>query len=312
MNTIDKFVPQHPLNTAVLFLVFSRLDTTKQVFEAIRQAKPPRLYIAADGARENKEGEAEKVQAVRNFILQAIDWPCEVKTLFRDSNLGCKYAVSGAISWFFENEEKGIILEDDCLPSQSFFWYCESLLERYKEDLRVGQISGFNRLGKLDLKYDIFFSRYPMIWGWATWRNRWEKYSPDLELLDEVIHNNLFEIYFEKFEAKVRLDNAKAAASGKINTWDYQWAFTMYINDFLSVIPAVNLIVNLGFGKNATHTSSINPYENLKLFNVERIDNFPEYMMRVKGYEDSISANKTYLKRLFEYVLCNLSRQFKL
>ena len=116
------FVPPSPLQTAVLFLVFNRPDTTKRVFEAIRQAKPPRLYVASDGPREGKLGEVERVKAVR-AIATAVDWPCEVEILFRDKNLGCKHAVSSALTWFFENEEQGIILEDDCLPSQSFFWY---------------------------------------------------------------------------------------------------------------------------------------------------------------------------------------------
>ena len=134
MNEVTKFQPPKPLKTAILFLVFNRLDTTKKVFKAIRQAKPPRLYIAADGARANKKGECKNVQLVRDYIMQNVDWDCDVKTLFRDKNLGCKYAVGGAITWFFETEEQGIILEDDCLPSQSFFWYCEELLDRYKED----------------------------------------------------------------------------------------------------------------------------------------------------------------------------------
>ena len=132
----------NPLITPVLFIVFNRLDKTRQVFEAIRQARPPFLYIASDGARFNKEGELEKVQAVRDFIIQNIDWKCEVKTLFRKKNLGCKYAVSGAISWFFNNVDQGIILEDDCLPSKSFFWYCEELLEKYKHDNSIYLISG--------------------------------------------------------------------------------------------------------------------------------------------------------------------------
>ena len=129
----SEFIPPHPLNTAVLFLVFNRPDTTRQVFEAIRKAKPPRLYVAADGPREDHPGEDEKVREIRDYVMNNIDWDCEIKTLFRDKNLGCKYAVSGAITWFFENEEMGIILEDDCLPSQSFFWYCEELLKKYKD-----------------------------------------------------------------------------------------------------------------------------------------------------------------------------------
>ena len=127
---------QMPLQTAVLFLVFNRPDTTAQVFEVIRQARPPRLYIAADGARPNRADEPELIARVRE-IATAVDWPCEVRTLFREENLGCKHAVSGGITWFFEHEEQGIILEDDCLPSQSFFWFCEELLEKYKDDKRV-------------------------------------------------------------------------------------------------------------------------------------------------------------------------------
>ena len=136
----DSFTPPQPLNTAVLFLVFNRLDTTKQVFEAIREAKPPRLYIAADGARETKAGEAEKVTAVRDFILKNIDWECDIKTLFREENLGCKYAVSGAIDWFFDNEEMGIILEDDCLPSQSFFGFVMSYWRGIKMNIELGKL----------------------------------------------------------------------------------------------------------------------------------------------------------------------------
>ena len=157
MSKDNTFTPPHPLNIAVLFLVFNRIDTTKQVFEAIQQAKPPKLYIAADGARESNEGEAEKVKAVREYIMQNTDWECEVKTLFREQNYGCKMAVSGAIDWFFDNEEMGIILEDDCLPSQSFFWFCEELLERYKDDMRVGQICGFNSLDNYSTKFDYIF-----------------------------------------------------------------------------------------------------------------------------------------------------------
>jgi len=139
---VDNFTPPKPLETAVLFLVFNRLDTTKQVFEAIKKAKPPRLYIAADGARKNIDNEDKIVQDIRNYLISNIDWECEVKTLFREKNLGCKYAVSGAIDWFFENKEMGIILEDDCLPSQSFFWFCEELLNKYKDDKRIFLISG--------------------------------------------------------------------------------------------------------------------------------------------------------------------------
>jgi len=170
---VEKFIPPHPLKTPVLFLIFKRLDTTKQVFEQIKKAKPPRLYIAADGPRDYVEGEAEKVKAAREYVLSNIDWNCEVKTLFREKNLGCGKAVSEAITWFFENEEQGIILEDDTVPSQSFFWFCEELLNRYKDEKKVWHIGGTNfQDGIIRGNGDYYFSALNHIWGWASWVDR--------------------------------------------------------------------------------------------------------------------------------------------
>ena len=175
------------LNTPILFLVFNRLDATKQVFEVIRKVVPSKLYIGCDGPRDNREGEDKKVKAVREYVLDSIDWDCEIKTLFREKNLGCGKAVSSAISWFFENEEMGIILEDDCLPSLSFFPYCEELLIKYKEDARIYHISGHNPLTYTKTKYSYYFVRIQHCWGWASWRRAWEKYNFDITDLDDFI-----------------------------------------------------------------------------------------------------------------------------
>ncbi len=250
---------RHPLETAVLFLIFNRLDTTKQVFEAIKKAKPPRLYIAADGARASRNGEDKKVKAVREYVINNIDWNCEVKTLFRDKNFGCKYAVSSAIDWFFENEERGIILEDDCLPSQSFFWFCEELLKRYEDDMRVWHIGGYKHSYLKGDKYSYNFSRFTQIWGWATWANRWQYY--DVALLKYKDDKNIlfnYEFFMEDYENKSRVNILDRVLSGKIDTWDYQWNFTVRINTGLSIRPKVNLISNIGFGEDATHTSGNN------------------------------------------------------
>ena len=300
---IEKFIPPHPLNTAVLFLVFNRLDTTKQVFEAIREAKPPKLYIAADGARESKEGEDKKVQEVRDFILSNIDWDCEVKTLFRDNNLGCKMAVSSAIDWFFQNEEMGIILEDDCLPSQSFFWFCEELLERYKDDMRIGQISGFNYGYKnKDLKYDYFFSKYPMIWGWASWRNRWNSYSLNMIDLDEIISTNQLSLMFNKKELCKKIDIFKSVKKNLIDTWDYQWSYTLYKNSQFTIIPKNNYILNLGFGNDATHTQGVNPYTDLGLDESLKQLIHPEYIIQLKELYDFLNHDKNIIQKLFSIV----------
>lgn len=260
-NSTSIFTPPHPLNTAVLFLVFNRLDTTKQVFEAIRQAKPPRLYIAADGARENREGENTKVKAVREYIMSNIDWECEMHTLLREQNFGCKYAVSSAISWFFENEEMGIILEDDCLPSQSFFWFCEELLERYKNDIRVWHIGGASTIpADMLLNNDsYYFSKFNHIWGWASWANRWKSYDVNIGLYLDFKKNNLIKNITEnKILQEFWLNNFTSVSQKKIDTWDYQWYFATWVNSGISIIPTKNLISNIGFGHEATHTSDEN------------------------------------------------------
>ena len=257
-NTMTKFIPPHQLNTAVLFLVFNRLDTTKKVFESIKEARPPRLYIASDGPRKNNPGEDKIVLDVRNYIISNISWDCEVKTLFRDKNLGCKYSVSGSIDWFFEHEEMGIIVEDDCLPSQSFFWFCEELLKRYKDDLRIWHISGNNfQFGwKRDGDYSYYFSYYGSFWGWATWKSRWNSYDVEMKNYYEVKSKNyLWDIFGNQEEADFRINSFEAIKNG-FNTWDYQWAYTRYINSGLSIVPEVNLVKNIGFGKDATHTHS--------------------------------------------------------
>jgi hypothetical protein len=246
MSEMQVFTPPGPLNTAVLFLVFNRLDTTTEVFEAIRQAKPPRLYIAADGPRDNREGEAEKVQAVRDFVMSGVDWACEVKTLFREENLGCKYAVSSAITWFFEHEEEGIILEDDVVPHQLFFGYCESLLDRFRLDLRVMVISGFNPDGAGQVSNEVYYSDLPSIWGWATWRGRWKLYDismeswPSKEFKDHLCRKFSFSTV-QHFSYVFDL-----VKSRRLNTWDYQWVYTVLANSGLTIKPLANLVSNVG------------------------------------------------------------------
>lgn len=276
------FAPTHPLKTAVLFLVFNRPDTTKQVFESIRKAKPPRLYVAADGPRSTKEGEAETVQTVRDYVMKRIDWECEVKVLFREENLGCKYAVSSAITWFFENEEMGIILEDDCLPSQSFFWFCEELLVRYRDDTRIMAVSGDNfQFGRTRAEYSYYFSRYSHVWGWATWRRAWMNYDVDMRAWPEIkaggwlydLFGNLSEVeYWQRIIDKVY--------SGQIDTWDHQWTFACWINNGLAVLPRTNLVTNVGFNADATHTFGDSIFSNMSSEDIQFPLVHPTYIMR--------------------------------
>lgn len=244
-------------NKPILFLVFNRPDTTRQVFNEIKKIKPKKLYVAADGPRDDVYSDILKTNNVRDIIKQ-IDWDCDLRTNFRENNLGCKYAVSTAIDWFFKNEEAGVILEDDCLPSQDFFQYCEDLLERFQNNLEITMISGNNfqdGVKRGDSSY--YFSKYTHIWGWATWKNRW-KYN-DVELTfwpkwrDSFGWRNLFKnrremIFWENIFDRVYLN--------KIDTWDYSWLASSWYNDGMTIIPNSNLVTNIGFTVEATHTKS--------------------------------------------------------
>lgn len=247
------------LNTPVLFLVFNRPDTTRQVFEAIRQARPLKLYVAADGPRKSQPGEADRVAEVRNIATQ-VDWPCEVKTFFREENLGCKMAVSGAIDWFFENEEMGIILEDDCLPHPDFFYFCETLLHRFRLDNRVFMITGDNfQNGQHRGDASYYFSKYNHIWGWASWRRAWKYYQVNLSFWPEwSVSSHWKSTMPDKIEARYWFKNFDSVYRGNIDTWDYQWTACVWKNNGLTATPNVNLVSNIGFGEEATHTSASN------------------------------------------------------
>lgn len=232
------------MKKAVLFLTFNRLDTTKPVFEKIREAKPPRLYLASDGAREQKEGEKELVESVRNYLLTNIDWECEVKTLFREENLGCGKAVSGAITWFFEQEEDGIILEDDCLPDPTFFNYCETLLDYYKDDKRVWHIAGTCHLGTVECDSSYYFGKIMHCWGWASWADRWKQYQFNINNYNEKIVKNFSK---RKTVQRYFLNILFGMKRHKIDTWDYQWTFTIVKEKGLCATSCKNLISNIGF-----------------------------------------------------------------
>jgi hypothetical protein len=304
MSEATAFIPPHALNTAVLFLVFNRLDTTKQVFEAIRDAKSPRLYVAADGARANKEGEADKVQVVRDYIMQNIDWECEVKTMFRERNLGCKMAVSGAIDWFFENEEMGIILEDDCLPSQSFFWYCEELLERYKDDMRIFLISGHNKQNSWkEETNDYFFSNLGGIWGWASWRRAWKHYDIEMSDIENFIKNNNFVNIFDKKLGKIRQDTIyKSIIINKMDTWDYQWGYTRHKNNALACVPTKSLVENIGFGQDATHTFGAN-HDNVKKQEITFPLKENNFLIPDRNYDEKFFQKKNILRKVLETLI---------
>lgn len=251
--------------TPILFIIFNRPDTTLQVFNEIKKIKPSKLYVVADGARKTKVGEKEKCEETRK-IIEGIDWECEVFKDYSDINLGCKHRVSSGIDWFFKHEEQGIILEDDCLPDQSFFFFCEEMLEKYKNNESVGMVSGDNfQFGKIKNEYSYYFSMYSHIWGWATWRRAWEKYDVQInswpQIKKEKVLRKIFNIKDSFYWSSIFDDVYK----NKIDTWDYQWSYTCFIHNFLSIMPANNLISNIGFDdKNSTHTKNKSKFSSMK------------------------------------------------
>ena len=175
----------------ILFVVFNRYETTLRVFQVIRQQEPSRLFIAADGPRLNRSDDLEKCNQVRQ-IVDLVDWDCEVITLFRDANLGCRDAVSSAINWFFSHVDKGIILEDDCLPVPFFFSFCQEMLEYYQSDDRVMMVSGDNFQNGIQRgKGSYYFSKCCHIWGWATWKRAWDKYDVEMKSFPDFRKQNL-------------------------------------------------------------------------------------------------------------------------
>jgi hypothetical protein len=303
-----------PLRTPVLFLVFNRPETTRRVFEAIRLARPPRLYVAGDGPRPARDGEQEKVDEAQ-CIATAVDWDCEVQTLFRDRNLGCRRAVSGALDWFFEREPEGIVLEDDCLPSASFFPYCDELLARYRDDQRVMAISGNNfQRGRRRTDDSYYFSRYPHCWGWASWRRAWRLYDRDLALWPEFSRRG----YLEDISSGNRLFVSywtaifNASRHDEVDSWAYRWTFSCWANGGLTCLPRSNLVTNIGFGDDATHTTrGSGRLDQLPLEDVAFPLTHPPFMVRdaqADRFTDRHNFGITYRKKITRAVRGYVSR----
>jgi len=258
------------MRTPVVFIIFNRPETTLRVFEEIRRARPTKLLVVADGPRTDRKGE-EKLVAATRAIINQVDWPCEVLKNYSGTNLGCKKRVSSGINWVFDTVEEAIILEDDCLPDPSFFPFCEELLEKYRNDERIGQIGGVNfQFGNNVTEYSYYFSRYSHIWGWASWRRVWQGYDVEMKRWKEIKAtkklNNIFE---EREIIEYWTDIFNRVYRNKIDTWDYQWSFHLMINEKLTILPHVNLISNIGFSNNATHTTGKSRFDNLDRERIE-------------------------------------------
>lgn len=252
------------LKTPVVFVIFNRPDLAATTFREIARARPSKLLVIADGPRSHVPGEDLRCAETRK-VLELIDWECELLTNFSNTNLGCKGRLSSGLNWAFEQVEEAIILEDDCVPDPSFFPYCEELLEKYRGDSRVMAIGGTNILGEAYYSpYSYFFSEVPMVWGWATWRRAWKHYDlnmnswPDFKKSGRL--KQIIPSWLARTQWKLRMDRVH---QGEVDTWDYQWTFSVWKQNGYSILPGTNLITNIGFGPAATHTHQSTANANL-------------------------------------------------
>lgn len=256
----------------VLFLIFNRPEITRETFNYIKTVKPNYLFVAADGPRDNFHDDSILCEQTRK-IVDEIDWDCEVKTLFREKNLGLRKAVSGAITWFFEHVEQGIILEDDLIPSTSFFSFATEMLDKYKDDQRIFTISGTNYhdiSSEIDGSY--YFSKYPTSHGWATWKRSWKLYDEFSEW-DKIKNSGIINLLFpDRNEKEFWISIFDKVNQKKIDSWAYIWNYSCFVNSGLNIIPQKNLIKNIGYGETATHTKSkMSPVFKLCIYEINEI-----------------------------------------
>lgn len=256
--------PDWQLDTPVAFIIFNRPETTRAVFDTIRQARPRRLLVVADGPRTGRGGEEDLCREARS-VIEGVDWECLVDTNFAAENLGCRRRVNSGIDWVFEQVEEAIILEDDCLPHPSFFQFCQELLERYRDNPRVAQIAGVNfQFGRGTSPDSYYFSRYNHIWGWASWRRAWQLHDLQMASWPQFRDQGLLQrILSDKGEIAYWSEVLEKVYRGEIDTWDCQWTFSCWNKGLLTVLPAINLVSNIGFGPGATHTPVPNRYASM-------------------------------------------------
>jgi len=244
----------------VLLIAFNRPDLTRQTLERIASCRPTQLFVAIDGPRPGSDTDASQIQATRS-LFDNLDWSCRLELRCLQENVGCRKAVTDAVSWFFERVERGIILEDDCLPNAGFFRFCQELLEHWADEPRVMSISGTNlvsgTVGSGSTHGDgssYIFSRFQQVWGWATWRERWEQFRDDQACLELARQQTAISTELGQRATDIWLNQMQRTIDGEIDTWDYLWLMSCWAKEGFAIIPGVNLVRNIGFDHRATHT----------------------------------------------------------
>ena len=245
-------------STPILLIIWRRTDTLSRLIQSLRPLSPSSLFIASDGPRRSHLEDADQVAAARSLVEREIDWPCSIKTLYSSTNHGCRDGPVRALNWFFDHVDEGIILEEDCIPHPDFLYYCATILDKYRDDTRVWCVCGNNfqsNQWRGDGSY--YFSKIPLIWGWATWRRCWKAYDASLSNWPQFRESNLLDGSFADplarsyWASKWELSHRDY----EVDWWDYQWVYTCVANGGLCVHPNINLVNNIGTGPEATHTT---------------------------------------------------------
>lgn len=287
------------MRTPVVLITFNRPELTQKVFQEIRSAQPPHLFLISDGPREKRPHDIAKIMETRKLITK-VDWKCEVHTKFENENLGCRRSVSEGLDWVFDQVDRAIILEDDCIPHPSFFRYCEELLEKYKDEKRISMISGDNFFSSQQFEASYSFSYHSLIWGWATWKRAWNEYRK--------AEQRGLSYYTQNFQAlntcmtKSRLEAIKKTLEGKIDTWDYIWQFAMLIVGGLCIVPSKNIILNSGFDSAATHTKLATFHSKLPLDTITFPLVHPKKLEVSADFENAMVRSYSYPFMLFDLI----------
>lgn len=292
------------MNTPVALFLFNRPDTTAQVLNVLRRVRPRTLYVIADGSRADHPDDAALCRATRALVT-APDWKCEVRTLFSDTNLGVKRRVESGLDWVFTHTEQAIILEDDCVPHPTFFPFCDELLARYRAEPRVMGISGSSmRAEPIAITDSYYFSRYPFIWGWATWARAWTHYDSGMSEWTKRRADDWLAAQVETPLAQRYWDMLFQNNYETQHTWDYTWIFSSWLANGLFITPRVNLVSNIGHGAAATHTvNARDPFAGLPTqamqFPLRHPDTIARNVVQDQWNEEHVYSGKDFRPALF-------------
>lgn len=270
------------MQTPVVLIIFNRREAAEKVLAKIREAQPPRLFVVADGPRQNRVSDLENCRAAR-AVIERVDWNCEVLANFAEKNLGCRRRISSGLDWVFAQTEEAIILEDDCVPHPDFFRFCEELLDRYRDDHRVMHIGGTNyQFGRRRFPYSYYFSRYNHCTGWATWRRAWNYFDVEMTLWPELRDRDLLNDILSDARAVADWQRAfQMVYEGRIDSWAYCWTLSCWAQSGLTVLPSVNLISNIGFNENGSHTRNrYSKFANMAVQELEFPLQHPPFILR--------------------------------